>query len=121
MLEILHFIAAVLASWRMVELFGQDRITQWIRDRWPSYLWTCHRCLSVWSGIAATALFFTVPWLNWPLALSWLYFWWLFDLLPRKNKHLVLELSRNGRAMIVRSNIPDNLVKEAFIKIAAKL
>lgn len=120
-MEYLHFLVAVLATWRMVELFGQDRITQWVRNRWPSYLWTCHRCLSVWAGAAATTIYFTVPWLNWPLALSWLYFWWVQDLLPRRTKRVVVEMTPEGKATIVRCNIPDNIVKEMFIKLSMKL
>src|SRR5438876_11217085 len=50
-----------------------DRITVRIRQRWPIYLWTCPRCVSVWAGGAVTAMFFVFPWGNWPLAIAWLY------------------------------------------------
>ena len=29
--------------------------------------------MSVWAGAAATICYATIPWLNWPLALSWFY------------------------------------------------
>ena len=74
MLTFVHVIAAVLASVRLVELLLIDRITQPLRTRLAqSYLWQCPRCLSVWSGMWVTVCFIVWPWLNWPLALSWVY------------------------------------------------
>ena len=70
---VLHAVAAVLAAFRLTELITMDRISEPIRQRWPHYLWGCPRCVSVWAGGAATACFFYLPWLNWPLAISWLY------------------------------------------------
>lgn len=69
----LHVVAALLATCRLTEIITQERISQWVRQKWPLYLWTCPRCVSVWSAIAATAAFVYMPFLNWPLALSWLY------------------------------------------------
>lgn len=69
----LHIAAAILATLRITELFTQDRITDWLRKKYPTYLWQCPRCMSVWSGIFATMFFIWIPWLNWPFALAWLY------------------------------------------------
>jgi hypothetical protein len=73
MMPFLHLVAAVLASWRLTELVVHDRLTAPLRTRWPGYLWTCPRCVSVWAGMAVTALYVWWPWGNWPLALAWLY------------------------------------------------
>lgn len=70
-----HIIAVPLAAWRITELFAQDEITRRIRERFPGYIWTCPRCLSIWAGGAAAAIFVLLPWLNWPFALAWLYLW----------------------------------------------
>lgn len=68
-----HLVAMVFAAWRLTELFGLDRITEPIRRRFPHYLWTCPRCLSVWMGGGAVLIYLVLPWLNWPLALSYFY------------------------------------------------
>src|SRR2546428_343720 len=72
-ISIAHLLAAIFASWRLTELVTMDRITEPIRRRWPSYLWTCPRCVSVWAGLGATLVFAAWPWANWPLALAWFY------------------------------------------------
>lgn len=72
----LHALAAALATWRLVDLLASDRLFEPLRWRLPTwYVLTCPRCLSVWMGIVTTAAFAFVPWLNWPLALSWCYIW----------------------------------------------
>lgn len=71
----LHVLAAVLATWRLVDLVTGDRITAPLRARLRWYVLTCDRCVSVWAGIAATVAFVWFPWANWPLALAWLYVW----------------------------------------------
>lgn len=68
-----HILMAVLAAWRLTEIITQDKISEPLRKRWPLYIWTCNRCVSVWASAACTALFALWPWLNWPLAISWLY------------------------------------------------
>lgn len=68
-----HLVAMVFASWRLTELVGLDRLTEPLRRRYPHYLWTCPRCLSVWMGGVAVLIYLAFPWLNWPLALSQLY------------------------------------------------
>jgi hypothetical protein len=69
----LHAIAMILSVIRMVELATIDKVSEPIRRRWPLYLWTCPRCVSVWAGIVATALYVWFPFGNWPFALSMLY------------------------------------------------
>lgn len=73
MTNILHILALIFAFGRLIELLGIDRITEKLRTRFPSYLWGCARCLSIWAGLIVTIFFIVCPWANWPLALSWLY------------------------------------------------
>ena len=73
-MRFVHLAFAVLATFRIVELFLVDRITVKLREKFPSYIWQCSRCLSVWAGGFAALAFMFCPWLNWPFALSWLYF-----------------------------------------------
>lgn len=75
-MEILHALASVLAAFRLTTLFTQDAIWNPVRLRLPSVPWHCSLCMSVWGGIAATVFLLTLPWLNWPLAVSWLYLLW---------------------------------------------
>ena len=71
----LNVIAAILATYRLTELVTVDRITQGLRNRTASYLLSCQRCVSVWAGCATALAYFTLPALNWPLALAWVYLW----------------------------------------------
>jgi hypothetical protein len=64
----------MLATFRLTELFVQDRITDKLRKKLNTYLLSCLRCMSVWAGIFCALSFVYFPWLNWPFALSWLYF-----------------------------------------------
>lgn len=76
LMTILHVLAAVLATWRLTDAIAADRIFEPVRRRAPRwYVLTCPRCLSVWVGLACTLAFAFIPWLNWPLALSWMYIW----------------------------------------------
>lgn len=99
MIEILHIIALILSVFRLTELFTFDRITATIRTKFPSYLWSCPRCVSVWAGFAATGLFLLSPWLNWPFALAYLYL-----------VHLEAEVQRRllakGRQMLI-TQVPE--------------
>lgn len=69
----LHFLIAILATYRLTVLFTQDAILQPVRVRLPRVPWHCALCMSVWAGAVATLFLWALPWLNWPLALSWLY------------------------------------------------
>ena len=86
-LTVAHILAAVFASWRLSELVVMDKITAPLRARlkakadaarwwweWSSYFIGCPRCVSVWAGAWCTIVFIWLPWLNWPLALSWFCF-----------------------------------------------
>lgn len=103
-----HILVAILAAWRITELFTVDRITDRLRKRFPTYLWQCPRCMSVWAGgWTALVLFLgqtamlghlahsVILWLNWPFALSWMYLWHL-DYVSSKR------IAARGREMIVR-------------------
>ena len=72
-MEWIHALFAVLAAFRLTTLFTQDAIWDWPRRKLPRIPWHCSLCMSVWAGIAATAFLLAVPYLNWPLAASWLY------------------------------------------------
>jgi hypothetical protein len=87
MTNILHVIAMPLAAWRLTELIMQDQISLPIRKKFPGYIWTCYRCLSVWAGAAATLFFVFSPWLNWPFALAWLYLWQQDNRIFRRQLH----------------------------------
>ena len=69
----MNFIIAVLATWRLTEIFTQDRITEKLRKKFPLYLWTCSRCLSIWAGIIVTFIYLYFPFINIPFAISELY------------------------------------------------
>ena len=70
-MEWLHALIAVLAAFRLTTLFTVDALWNPIRKRFPKVPWACSLCMSVWAGAVATICFATVPWLNWPLAISW--------------------------------------------------
>ena len=72
-LTVAHLAAMIFSAFRLTEVVGLDRISEPLRRKYPHYLWTCPRCLSVWMGGAATLIYLVFPWLNWPLALSWFY------------------------------------------------
>ena len=74
----IHFAMALIGAWRLTEVMGVDTIFAPIRglfpkNKWIQLLWTCPKCLSVWSGIVCTAAFVFFPWFNWPFALSFTY------------------------------------------------
>ena len=64
---------AMFSAFRLTTLFSTDAIWQPVRTRLTMVPWHCSLCMSVWAGIAATIFLLTLPWLNWPLGLSWLY------------------------------------------------
>lgn len=68
-----HALFAILAAFRLTTLFTSDAFWQPMRVRLPRIPWHCSLCMSVWAGIAATAFLLAAPYLNWPLAISWLY------------------------------------------------
>lgn len=72
-MEWAHIAAAILSAFRLTTLFTQDSVWEPVRKRLPQVPWACSLCMSVWSGALALALLLALPWLNWPLAFSWLY------------------------------------------------
>jgi hypothetical protein len=71
----LHVLAAALATMRLTDLVISDRLTAGLRARRDWYLLTCGRCVSVWAGLACTAVYLLWPWALWPFALSWVWVW----------------------------------------------
>ena len=110
MLFSLHVVAAVLAVWRITELFTADRVTAKLREKFPTYLWQCPRCMSVWAGAWTTLVLvmsFRWPWiafLNWPFALAWLYLvqleWALQRRLAQKGREMRVSIQPNGQYQI---------------------
>lgn len=72
-MTLVHVFFAALAAFRLTTLFNQEELWEPVRRKLPAIPWNCMLCMSVWGGILATAFFLLLPWLNWPLALSWLY------------------------------------------------
>lgn len=102
----LHVVFAILAVWRLTEIMIQDRISDGLRRRWPLYLWTCGRCVSVWAGLVSTAAFIYFPWANWPFALSWLYSLQVavFAHLKNGKRRFILEQDAHGTVAIRQSD-----------------
>lgn len=101
-----HLLMAIVAAWRITELFTQDRITSKLREKFPTYLWQCPRCMSVWAG-AWCALVYALGqrwpmllWLNWPFALAWFYLthveWLVTKRLAEKGRRFTIELDNKG-------------------------
>jgi hypothetical protein len=100
----IHLIMAILATYRLTELFAVDKITEGFRKRFvSSYLLRCGRCLTVWAGIASTLTFAYCPWLNWPFALSWAVFA-LSDLKSAKGRKFIAVLNEQGQGKVVKSD-----------------
>jgi hypothetical protein len=118
LLAIFHVGAAILACWRLTELITSDRISARLRKRYPIYLWSCPRCVSVWAGIVTIVAYLYLPWLNWPLALAWTYLVHLDWVLARRQarwpKQIVLSVDEHGNTQIVRSDVNPGRVIEAF-------
>ena len=71
-MEWAHALIAILSAFRLTLLFTKDAIFAPVRQ--IRYIpWHCELCMSVWGGAVATVILVFSPWLNWPLALSWLY------------------------------------------------
>lgn len=119
----LHVAAAVLASYRLTELILADKIAEPIRKRFGRYyLFSCPRCMSVWCGAAVTAAFALVPWLNWPLALSWIYIAAKDGIVARRPKPLVStgpQPTRQRGQHMASNDRPRPLDPELAAKLAA--
>lgn len=107
-MKYIHLGFAVLAAWRIVELFTMDRITMKLRSKFPSYLWQCPRCLSVWAGAYVALAFVFAPWLNWPFAISWLYFTHndvVYQRRIRSGRQFHVEISPDNHVNLLRSEL----------------
>lgn len=96
MINAFHLVAMIFAFGRVIELFGIDSIMLPLRRSFPSYLWSCPRCISVWAGTIVVPLFYFYPWANWPLALSWLYIAWI-DRKQAKNGRFLRVTVKEGK------------------------
>jgi hypothetical protein len=104
----IHFVFAILAAWRIVELFTVDAITLKLRQKFPHYLWQCQRCLSVWAGAYVALAFAFAPYLNWPFAISWLYFVHndvVYQRRIRKGRQFHIEVTPDNRVTLLRSEL----------------
>lgn len=106
MISFIHILSVPLAAWRLTELFAQDRVTLPLRKKFPGYLWTCPRCLSVWAGMIATVFYVCWPWLNWPLALAWLYLW------RQDNRAFKRQLQKRSFVVVIDGDGALNLTRQ---------
>lgn len=122
-MKFIHVIFAVLSAYRMVELFLLDRITAKLREKYPTYLWQCSRCLSVWAGAAATIAYLLWPWLNWPFALSWLYFvhndWVQAHRTKVSGRQFVISLKPSGQWAVARNELNPAELQDIFRTMTA--
>lgn len=114
----LNVMAAVLAVWRITELMTQDRITDGIRRRVNTYLFSCHRCMSVWASMWAAGVFWAgtrwpaVNLLNYAAALAWAYLAhidWAVQKRTRDVRRFTLTLDRTGHYDIRSDLTPPEL------------
>lgn len=107
----MHLLFAILAVWRLTELATADRISAPIRKRWPWYIWTCQRCVSVWAGIVCTIAYVYFPWFNWPLGLSGIFLVYQFTLSKVQSgpaiqgKGLIIDVDASGNMKLLRSDL----------------
>lgn len=118
-----HLIFAVLAAWRLVELFTMDRITEPLRRKFPSYLWQCQRCLSVWAGAYVAVAFAFAPYLNWPFAISWLYFAhndFIYQRRIRKSREFRVEVNAQNQVRLLRSELTPGEIQQLLGQMATQ-
>lgn len=121
-MNIIHVIFALLAAARLVEIVTEDVIFARVRSRWPSAFWSCTRCVSVWTGIVATVVYVYAPFLNWPLALSWLYLlyaalWNRATLLSPGMRHVVISVDQAGNIYVKRNDLQAPVLKAALERL----
>ena len=115
MIKILHVLFAITSAWRITEIITMDRISEPFRRRFPWYIWSCPRCVSVWASALATAFFVFFPWANWPLGIAWLYIWQL-DMATawRRAKEppkMIIMQKKDGSLAITHSDFPPTSFK----------
>jgi len=122
----LHAIALIFSVIRLTELAAIDTLFARLRKRWPGF-WTCPRCVSVWAGMAATALYVWFPFGNWPFALS------MLDILYNigmarfatssliQGRGIVIDIDAKGDARLVRADLQAPELALTMRKIADAL
>lgn len=120
-MKIVHVLFAIAATYRLVEIFLLDRISLPIRNRFPSYLWSCPRCLSIWAGAACTLAYVFLPWLNWPLALSWTYFIAKDWQQAKTGRRLIVEIDQNGQWNMQHNDLQPQEVLAVFGQMTSTL
>ena len=115
-IAIAHILFAVFASWRLTEVITMDRISEPIRRRWPLYIWTCPRCVSVWASAFCAVAFYISPWINWPLGMAWMYVahieWVVRERQATERPRLIIEAAESGELRIIRSDFNSANLKE---------
>lgn len=120
-MKYLQLLFAIIGTYRLVELLLLDRISLPIRSRFPSYLWSCPRCLSIWAGGFCTLSYLFLPWLNWPLALSWIYFVIKDRLSSKQGKHLKISVAPSGEWNIAHNDLAPQEVLAIFHQMTSSL
>jgi len=123
-LKYVHLAFAVLAAWRIVELFTIDAITLRLRQKFPSYLWQCPRCLSVWAGAYVALTFVLAPYLNWPFAISWLYFVhndFVYQLRLRRGREFRVEVTPDNRVNLLRSELTPGEIQQLLAQMMTQV
>lgn len=118
-MTLIHIAFAVLASFRLTELFLTDRITAPMRKYFPrSYLLSCPRCMSVWCATLATGVFLLWPYLNWPFAFAFFYLWHMdfaFERrVRREGRQFVVQMGTNGQGQVAKSELSPQELHAVF-------
>lgn len=98
---------AILASFRFTQLVTEDSVFNPVRklfQKRPGVLlfFSCTRCISVWTGLLAVAIYAYFPLANWPFAFSFLFSVYLIALdtkdtiADKKTPKIVIRCGLNG-------------------------
>ncbi len=114
-MTIIHLALALIASVRLTDLLMGDAVMAPVRRWLPKLPWTCARCVSVWAGIIATVLYVWAPWVNWPLACSWLYLiqahW---RVRPSVGRRLIIDVDVNNHAHLTQNDFDDETLPQVL-------
>lgn len=69
----MQLIALILAAWRLTDIITVEQVFDPIRRKWPLYIWSCSRCVSVWAAVVAYLAYRYFPAVNIVLAVSELF------------------------------------------------
>lgn len=121
-MKAIHLILAILAVWRLTEIITIDQIFEPVRRRFPIYLWTCPRCVSIWAGAASTLFYVYSPFVNWPFALSWLFMLHgqiAIVLQSRMGRRIIITLHANNQINIHNDGITNEEVPKILGHVLA--